>query len=106
LCQLQYIGLHHPLDGVTNPKYKLLHFLTTISFDKEKKALAFNQDRCCHLVLCLWLILFHCMGEKLCALPKPIVRKAILLTETSLEHLQLKQKRLKKILRIKKMASE
>jgi hypothetical protein len=23
------IGLDHPLDGVTNPKYKLLHFLTT-----------------------------------------------------------------------------
>jgi hypothetical protein len=21
------IGLHHPLDGVTNPEYKLLHFL-------------------------------------------------------------------------------
>jgi hypothetical protein len=24
------IGLHHPLDGVTHPKYKLLHFLMTI----------------------------------------------------------------------------
>jgi hypothetical protein len=23
------------------------------------KELAFNQDRCCHLALCLWLILFH-----------------------------------------------
>ncbi len=21
----------------------------------------FNQDRCCHLALCLWLILFHCI---------------------------------------------
>jgi hypothetical protein len=21
------IGLHHPLDGVTNPEYKLLHFI-------------------------------------------------------------------------------
>jgi hypothetical protein len=23
------------------------------------KALAFNRDRCCHLSICLWLILFH-----------------------------------------------
>jgi hypothetical protein len=23
------------------------------------KALAFNRDRCCHLALYLWLILFH-----------------------------------------------
>ncbi len=22
-------GLHHPQDGVTNPKYKLLHFIAT-----------------------------------------------------------------------------
>jgi hypothetical protein len=37
-----------------NPKYKLLHFLTTNFLQKkEKKALAFNWDRCCHLVLCL-----------------------------------------------------
>ncbi len=49
----------HPLDGVTNPKYKLLHLFTTIIFYKEKKALAFNRDRCCHLPHCLWLILFH-----------------------------------------------
>jgi len=54
------MGLHHPLDGITNPKYKLLHFFTTkIKFCKEKKALAFNCDRCCHLALCLQLILFH-----------------------------------------------
>ncbi len=53
------IGLYHPLDRVTNPKYKLLHFLTTIFFYKEKKALAFNWDRCCHLAFCLQLILFH-----------------------------------------------
>jgi hypothetical protein len=26
------MGLDHPLDGVTNPKYKLLHFLTTKIF--------------------------------------------------------------------------
>jgi len=55
-------GLYHPLDGVSNLKYKLLHFLTTkIKFCKEK-ALAFNQDRYCHLALCLWLILFHVVG--------------------------------------------
>jgi hypothetical protein len=33
------IELNHPLDGVTNPKYKLLCFLSTIFFYKEKKAL-------------------------------------------------------------------
>jgi hypothetical protein len=27
-------------------------------------ALAFNQDRCCHLVLCLWLIPFHSHNKK------------------------------------------
>jgi hypothetical protein len=54
------MGLHHPLDGITNPKYKLLHFLTTkMKFCKEKNTLAFNWDKCCHLVLCLWLISFH-----------------------------------------------
>ncbi len=47
------IRLHHPLDGVTNPEYKLLRFKQlTKFFCKEKKALAFNQDRCCHLALC------------------------------------------------------
>ncbi len=40
------IGLHPPLDGITNPKYKLLHFLTTnVKFCKEKKALAFKWDK-------------------------------------------------------------
>jgi hypothetical protein len=54
------IGLHHPLDGVTNPEYKWLPFIQlTKCFCKEKNALAFNRDRCCHLALCLWLILFH-----------------------------------------------
>ncbi len=57
---LSIIGLHHPLDGVTNPKYKLMCFIQlTKFFCKEKKTLAFNQDRCCHLTLCLRLILFH-----------------------------------------------
>jgi hypothetical protein len=53
------MGLDHPLDGITNPKYKLLHLIKTKFFCKEKKALAFNRDSCCHLVLCLQLILFH-----------------------------------------------
>jgi hypothetical protein len=26
-----------------------------------QNALAFNRDMCCHLVLCLWLIPFHCV---------------------------------------------
>jgi hypothetical protein len=50
------IGLYHPPDGVTNPKYKLFCSYTTNFFGKEKKALSFNQDRCCHLALCLWMI--------------------------------------------------
>ncbi len=29
-------GLHHPQDGVTNPKNKLLHFLTTFFLQNEK----------------------------------------------------------------------
>ena len=53
------MGLYHPLDGVTNLKYKLMHFLTPIKKNSKRKALAFNRDRCCHLALCLWLILFH-----------------------------------------------
>ncbi len=52
-------GLHHPLDGVTNPQYKLLHFIQLTFFCKKKRALAFNRDRCWHLMLCLRLILFH-----------------------------------------------
>ena len=27
------IGLHYPLDGVTNPKYKLLHFIQLTKFN-------------------------------------------------------------------------
>jgi hypothetical protein len=41
------LGLYHPLDDITNPKYKLLGFLAINYFSKEKKALAFNRDRCC-----------------------------------------------------------
>jgi len=38
----------------------LLCFITTKKICKEKNALAFNRDRCCHVVLCLRLIPFHC----------------------------------------------
>jgi hypothetical protein len=31
------IGLYHTLDGITNPKYKLLLFLTTIFFTKRRR---------------------------------------------------------------------
>jgi hypothetical protein len=51
--------LCHPPDGSTSPKYKLLCFITTKKICNEKNALAFNRDKCCHLVLCLWLIPFH-----------------------------------------------
>jgi hypothetical protein len=54
------IGLHHPIDGITKHEDKLLHFIQLkYFFSKEKKALDFNLDMCCHLALCLWLILFH-----------------------------------------------
>jgi hypothetical protein len=60
--RMSAIGLHHPQDGVTNPKYKLLHFIQlTKFFCKDKNALTFNWDRCCHLALCFRLILFHCI---------------------------------------------
>ncbi len=51
--------LCHPPDGSTSPKYKLLCFIKTEKNCKEKNELAFNRDRCCHLVLCLRLIPFH-----------------------------------------------
>ncbi len=51
------IGLHQPLDGVTNLEYKLLHLIQlTKFFCKEEKALAFNRDRCCHLALCFFCL--------------------------------------------------
>jgi len=53
------MGLYHALDGVTNLKYKLLYFLTPNKKISKRKALAFNQDRSCHLMICLQLILFH-----------------------------------------------
>jgi len=54
------MGLYHPLDANTNLKYKLLGFLTPNKKNSNRKALAFNRDRCCHLALCLLLILLHC----------------------------------------------
>ncbi len=56
---LSIMGLYHLLDGVTNCKYKLLYFLTPNKKYSKRKALAFKQDRCCHLAICLRLILFH-----------------------------------------------
>jgi hypothetical protein len=53
------MGLYRPLDGITNLKYKLLYFVTPNKKISKRKALAFNQDRCCHLPICLWLILFY-----------------------------------------------
>ncbi len=53
------MGLYHPLDCITNVKYKLLYFSTPNKKISKRKALAFNRDRCCHLAICLWLILFH-----------------------------------------------
>ncbi len=38
--RIQVTGLYHSLDGVTNPIYKFLPFLTTIFFNKEKKTIA------------------------------------------------------------------
>jgi hypothetical protein len=35
------MGLNHPLDGVTNPKYKLLHFLTTNLFLQREEGTSF-----------------------------------------------------------------
>jgi hypothetical protein len=53
------MGVYRPPDGITNLKYKLLYFLTPNKKNSKRKALAFDRDRCCHLAICLWLILFH-----------------------------------------------
>ncbi len=52
------IWLHNPLDGTTNTKHNLLHFLKA-NFCKQKKNLGFYWDKCCQLALFLWLILLH-----------------------------------------------
>ncbi len=57
------MGLDHPLDGVTNLKYKLLYFLTPNKKNSKRKALAFNRDISCHLSICLRLILFHSVDD-------------------------------------------
>jgi len=57
---INLMGLCRLLDGFAYTKYKLLCFLRAKFFWKEKKALAFNRDRCCNLALCLQLIIFHC----------------------------------------------
>ncbi len=59
---LPFNRAYHPLGGITNPRYKLSHFLATKKIYKEQ-ALAFNRDRCCHLVLCLWMILFQWLQQ-------------------------------------------
>jgi hypothetical protein len=48
---MKLIGLDHPLDGINNPKYKLMHFLTTKLFLLREEVT--NWDMCCHLALCL-----------------------------------------------------
>jgi hypothetical protein len=59
-CHFTECQLHHPLDGTFIPEYELLCFIQLPKFFcKEEKALAFNRDGCCHLALCLQLILFH-----------------------------------------------
>ncbi len=37
LMRTQVIGLYHPLDGVTNPKYKLMHFRATKKIAKRRR---------------------------------------------------------------------
>jgi hypothetical protein len=34
---MDLIGLHHPLDGVTNPEYKLLHFIQLTNFFLQRE---------------------------------------------------------------------
>jgi hypothetical protein len=34
---MKTIGLHHPLDGVTNPEYKLLHFIQLKFFFAKRR---------------------------------------------------------------------
>jgi hypothetical protein len=37
------IGLHHPLDGVTNPEYKLLCFIQLTNFLQREEGTSFLQ---------------------------------------------------------------
>ncbi len=76
--------LCHPPDGSTSPQYKLLCFITATKICKEKNALAFNQDRCCHLVLCFCfrLIPFHCLNTKISSLRHLVVKGVICVCQT------------------------
>ncbi len=38
---IKRIGLHHPLDGVTNPEYKLLRFIQLIIFLQREEGTSF-----------------------------------------------------------------
>ena len=69
------MGLYHPLDGATNHKHKLLGFLTPNDNNSKRKAPAFNWDRCCHLALCLQLILFHWIKLARCSSGSPYVNR-------------------------------
>jgi hypothetical protein len=40
-CKKKIIGLHHPLDGVNNPKYKLLHFIQLTNILQRKEGTSF-----------------------------------------------------------------
>jgi len=40
-CYAFKMGLNHPLDGITNPKYELLHFLTTKFFLQREEGTSF-----------------------------------------------------------------
>ncbi len=35
------IGRHHPLDGITNPEYKLLHFVQLTEFWQREEGTSF-----------------------------------------------------------------
>jgi hypothetical protein len=52
--------LHHSQDGSTYSGYKGMCFVyISQCFHEEQNALAFNQDKWCHLVLCLQMMLLH-----------------------------------------------
>jgi hypothetical protein len=57
--------LCHRPDGSTSPKYKLLCLYHLNLFYQIQAALVFNRDTCCHLVLCLWLLPFHCKSSSM-----------------------------------------
>jgi hypothetical protein len=58
VCALASKGLYHPLDGITNPKYNLLHFLTIIIFTKRRRNQLLTGIGSV-ITLCLWLIILN-----------------------------------------------